>query len=662
MGHDVLKKFDRYFLLDCIAQGGMAEIFRARLASPDGAGRLLVIKRIQASYGKNPEFQKMFKSEIKVMMGFNHPNIVHFYDYGEFKSQPFIAMEFCDGRNLRQYIHRLAEQKKTFPIEVACYIFEQVANGLHFAHVFKDKITGEPLQLVHRDVSPQNIVVTYDGGVKIIDFGIAKAKTNSEQTRVGIIKGKPPYLSPEQIIGQVLDGRSDVFSLGATFWESLTGRKLFAAKKGENEFAVLKLIESADSYVQPPSTVNPAIPKELDEIVMKSLTKDREKRYQSCDDFARALRQFLNQKYPGFVPGDISHLAKQLFKDEIVEDRKNLARLSAEAEKLLNDDFTIMTQAGKRSIEAGKNQPAIQGMDADAIDTTGIKIDRPVGGTPSSRGAVGAPGAGASPGSFGQGFSRTGVPSGTSSVSGMRSGSALRTGAGSGSKFLRLAAAGVAAAAALGFLFWDQISDLTSGAGGNTGSQPAQATAQSTTPVTLPEGQSGKTILLQFDIRPLFSGTTITLNGKAVDAADPKAIVPMDESLELRVTNQNFKTFERQFVVYSKDYAGVTQKREEVNLEPIRFGYLTLSTEPATSLAYIRPWDDEARGVASDDRPWIASPPLVRVRLPVGSYLIKLESKVLEMSKELVIKVEEGQIVTHDSVRLEVKANAKPNP
>ena len=107
MGHDVLKKFDRYFLLDLIAQGGMAEIFRARLASADGAGRLLVIKRILANFGKNQEFLKMFKSEIKVMMGFNHPNIVHFYDYGEFKNQPFIAMEFCDGHNLKQYIHRM---------------------------------------------------------------------------------------------------------------------------------------------------------------------------------------------------------------------------------------------------------------------------------------------------------------------------------------------------------------------------------------------------------------------------------------------------------------------------------------------------------------------------------------------------------------------------
>ena len=213
----------------------MAEIYRARLASADGAGRLIVIKRIQAGFGNNTEFLQMFRSEIKVTMGFNHPNIVQLYDFGEEQGQPYIAMEFVDGKNLRQFMNRFSEMKKTFPVELAAYIIEQAASGLHYAHSFKDKITGEPLNIVHRDISPQNILISYEGNVKVIDFGIAKAATNSESTRAGVIKGKPSYLSPEQISGEQLDGRSDIFALGVVLWELLVGRKLFA---GENDLAV----------------------------------------------------------------------------------------------------------------------------------------------------------------------------------------------------------------------------------------------------------------------------------------------------------------------------------------------------------------------------------------------------------------------------------------
>ena len=187
---EVLKKFGRYFLLDQVAQGGMAEIFRARQVNPDGLGRLLVIKRIQASYGTNSEFVSMFRSEIKVMMNFNHPNIVQLQDYGEEQKQPFIAMEYVEGRSLRQIRDRYFEKAGGMPPELAAYLVSQTAAGLHYAHVFKDRVSGQPLNIVHRDVSPQNILVSYDGNVKVIDFGIAKASVNSEQTRAGVIKGK----------------------------------------------------------------------------------------------------------------------------------------------------------------------------------------------------------------------------------------------------------------------------------------------------------------------------------------------------------------------------------------------------------------------------------------------------------------------------------------
>ena len=192
----------------------MADIYRARMAATDGAGRFLVIKRIQAGYGANNEFVSMFKSEIKVTMAFNHPNIVQVYDCGDESGQPYIAMEIVDGKNLRQFLQRFAELKQHFPVELASYIIEQAASALHYAHSFKDKISGEPLNIVHRDISPQNILIAYEGSVKVIDFGIAKAASNGESTRAGVIKGKPSYLSPEQITGEELDGRCDVFALG----------------------------------------------------------------------------------------------------------------------------------------------------------------------------------------------------------------------------------------------------------------------------------------------------------------------------------------------------------------------------------------------------------------------------------------------------------------
>ncbi len=333
---EVLKKFGRYFLLDHIAQGGMAEIYRARLASVDGAGRLLVIKRIQAGYGANTEFLQMFRSEIKVTMGFNHPNVVQLYDFGEEQGQPYIAMEFVDGKNLRQFMTRFGELKKAFPVELAAHIIEQAAGALHYAHSFKDKISGQPLNVVHRDISPQNILISFDGTVKVIDFGIAKASTNSESTRAGVIKGKPSYLSPEQISGEQLDGRCDLFALGIVLWEMLCGKKLFA---GDNDLAVLKLIESCQTSVKPPSTLNPSVPKELDYIVLRMLAKQREKRYQTGEELQRALHKFVYAFNPDFEPGALSTTAKDLFKDLIVEDRKRIQRLNEKVEQLMMNDI-----------------------------------------------------------------------------------------------------------------------------------------------------------------------------------------------------------------------------------------------------------------------------------------------------------------------------------
>lgn len=318
-------KFGRYIIVDPIAVGGMAEIYRARLAAAkEGPDRVIVIKKVIANLSQNSEFLQMFEEEIKITVGLTHPNIIQIYDYGKVDDQYFMAMEYVEGKNLRQFVKRLADMKSMFSIDMSCHIISQVCHALAHAHSYKDRLTGKPLGIVHRDISPQNIMISYDGAVKLFDFGIAKAKSASEATRAGVIKGKPSYLSPEQINGEELDGRCDIFALGIVLWELLTAKRLFVA---ETDMGVLRLIQSAK--IEPPSTFNPAVPQALDAIVLKSLTRDKNKRYQGAEEFQRDLHKFLYSFNPSFNPADLSYYAQELFKSEIREDRERLSKYLA---------------------------------------------------------------------------------------------------------------------------------------------------------------------------------------------------------------------------------------------------------------------------------------------------------------------------------------------
>lgn len=338
-------KFGRYIIVDPIAVGGMAEIYRARLASSkdkqDGPDRIIVIKKVIANLSQNSEFLQMFEAEIKITVGLTHPNIVQIYDYGRVSDQSFLAMEYVEGKNLRQFVSRLAEAKQMFPIDVSCHIVSQVCQALSYAHNFKDRFTGNSLQIVHRDISPQNIMISYEGAVKLFDFGIAKAKSAGESTRAGVIKGKPSYLSPEQISGEELDGRSDIFALGIVLWELLTAKRLFVA---ENDMAILRKIQS--EKIEPPSSFNQAVPQGLDAIVLKSLVRDRDKRYANADEFQRDLHRFLYSYNPAFNPSDLAKNATGLFEKEIREDSERLRKyLSIEP---VDDEAVAVTSEPKR--------------------------------------------------------------------------------------------------------------------------------------------------------------------------------------------------------------------------------------------------------------------------------------------------------------------------
>ncbi|MBC7429196.1 MAG: serine/threonine protein kinase, partial [Bacteriovorax sp.] len=207
------ERFGRYLILDHLVDGGMAKICRARFLGEQGE-KVVAIKMVQPQFSKDEAFKTMFMDEIRVTFGLLHPNVIQTYDYGMNKGQLYVAMEYCDGRNLKEYLDKLKERKFVFPVEISTYIISQACQGLYYAHTFRDKLTGQEANIIHRDISPHNIMLTYDGAVKVIDFGIAKANTNSEATQAGTIKGKLSYLAPEYLDGLELDARYDEFAVG----------------------------------------------------------------------------------------------------------------------------------------------------------------------------------------------------------------------------------------------------------------------------------------------------------------------------------------------------------------------------------------------------------------------------------------------------------------
>ena len=313
-------RFGKYTLLNRIAVGGMAEIFLARQAGVEGFEKIICLKRIRPHLSSQPAFVQMFLNEAKLAAQLNHPNIVQIYDLGRVGESYFIAMEYISGRDMSRIIAKAEKKSIPFPVVYALKIASSVLEGLYYAHNRTDAY-GSPLNIVHRDVTPENIVVSFSGNVKILDFGIAKATSQLEQTRAGEIKGKLSYMSPEQCLGQQLDHRSDVFSLGVVLYEWVSGYKLFT---GENEMAILKSI--VDGKIYPPSYFKEDVPEAVERILLKALEKDREKRYQSGWDMQLDIDTFLGSYE--FTPSNIhlSNFIKQLFEDELEAERVQLMR------------------------------------------------------------------------------------------------------------------------------------------------------------------------------------------------------------------------------------------------------------------------------------------------------------------------------------------------
>jgi serine/threonine-protein kinase len=328
-------RFGKYQLIDRIAVGGMAEIFLAHQVDGEGLETPVVIKRIRSHLSKHASFVKMFLNEARLAAQLNHPNIVQIHDLGKIGESYFIAMEYIFGRDMRSIIPKAEEVGIPFPLVYALRIASDVCAGLHYAHQKVD-LYGNPLNIVHRDVTPENIFVAFDGTVKVLDFGIAKAANQVEQTRAGELKGKVSYMSPEQCLGKPLDRRSDIFSVGVALYEWLTGFKLFT---GESEVVVMRSITEGKIYA--PSYFKADIPAPVEAILMKALEKDRDRRYQTAAEMRAALDAFLSTYEFTPTPLHLSNFLRQLFNKELQKEQDRLVSRTSGLEEVVEmDDVT----------------------------------------------------------------------------------------------------------------------------------------------------------------------------------------------------------------------------------------------------------------------------------------------------------------------------------
>ncbi|MBL8921067.1 MAG: protein kinase [Myxococcaceae bacterium] len=296
----------------------MAEVWRAKTFGAGGFERLVAIKRILPNIAEDEEFITMFIDEAKITVQLNHANIAQIYELSSIASSYFIAMEYVSGKDMRAVFDRCRKRGEPAPIPLSCYLIAQCCEGLDYAHRANDK-TGRPMGIVHRDVSPQNALISYEGEVKVIDFGIAKAAGKATKTQAGILKGKFGYMSPEQIRGLPLDRRSDVFAIGVCLYEMLTGERLFV---GDSDFSVLEKVRKVE--VLPPSHFNRKIPDALEKIVMKSLAKDVDERYGYASELAEDLRKFLYTSGYSFGRKDLAAFMKATFAEDVDKEKTRL--------------------------------------------------------------------------------------------------------------------------------------------------------------------------------------------------------------------------------------------------------------------------------------------------------------------------------------------------
>jgi serine/threonine protein kinase/CRP-like cAMP-binding protein len=316
--------FGRYELQERIARGGMAQVYRATALTSGGMRKLLAVKRILPELSSDPEFVSLFIGEAQLAMRLSHSNIVQVFDYGQVDRSHYLAMELVEGWDLTQLLVRAGQLRRHVPVAVGCTIVAEVLRGLEYAHT-RQSSSGEPLAIVHRDVSPHNVLVSHEGEVKLTDFGIARARSHVERTRPGILLGKFAYMSPEQARGRDVDHRTDVYAAGITLFETLSGRRLFHVDDPAET-----LLRVQNPRVPPLSRYNADVSPELDAIVAEALAPEPDRRPASARELSQALLAFVARRAPGFGAFELARFAAELF-PERTSSRRTASTVSMRA-------------------------------------------------------------------------------------------------------------------------------------------------------------------------------------------------------------------------------------------------------------------------------------------------------------------------------------------
>lgn len=300
----------RYRITERVASGGMAEVFKGIAESMQGFRKSIAIKRVLPALTQNKQFVAMFLDEARLSLSLQHANIVQVFDIGHADDTYFIVMEFVDGVDLKALLEWRRHMGKRLPTAVSLNIANEICKGLSYAHEMLNPDTGRPLGIVHRDVSPPNVLISKQGEVKVVDFGLAKSRSQIETTDPGVVKGKMSYLSPEAARGEEVDSRADIFSVGILLYEMLTGRRLFY---GETDYQTVELVRNA--RIPPIKAQNPEVEQELEDIVRKALSRKKEDRFQSATDLQDALAHYSYSRGLKVISRDVADLVRQCLEE-----------------------------------------------------------------------------------------------------------------------------------------------------------------------------------------------------------------------------------------------------------------------------------------------------------------------------------------------------------
>jgi len=359
------KAQNRYRVIERLESGGMAEVFRGEAESLAGFKKAVAIKRVLPHLAQNDKFIRMFLDEARLCARLNHANIVQVFDIGHVENTYFIVMEFVDGVNLKAIIEYLRNRNQAVPIPVAVYLAMQICNGLQYAHELQDT-DGSTLGIVHRDMSPPNVLVSKRGEVKIVDFGLAKATTQLEKSEQGMVKGKFGYLAPETALGQEVDSQADVFAVGIMLWEMIANRRLFLA---DSDWATVQLVQKA--VVPSLRSINPEVPADLEAVVNKALAKDKNERYRTAEALAQDLGEFLAKHRLAVSSFDIAKITKEVIEERRAQKAKEKRPEQDLIDKLIAEELNRFTSLDE---EAGADEGS-KPIDIASVGAAGMPLD-----------------------------------------------------------------------------------------------------------------------------------------------------------------------------------------------------------------------------------------------------------------------------------------------